>query len=151
MWPCISWTISWGGRCPCTWRCGRLQVADLDAGGLPQPHGGRLGRAVRPAAGLRDDVPRAHDHAAVPAHPDEGQGLRGGVWRDRTLPGRDRHGLGRGALRPPGRHAGGLADAALLARAATVQPPRPPPALLKPGPQPDDTTPPAAMRISASG
>ena len=54
-------------------------VVGLLIGGAPHRGGPR--RAVRPAAGLRHDVPEPHHHAAVPAHPDEGQDLRDGVRR----------------------------------------------------------------------
>jgi membrane associated rhomboid family serine protease len=50
-------------------------------------------------------------------HPDEGAHLRAGVRPDRTGHGRGGHD-GRGPLRPPGRHAGRLADDPLLARPA---------------------------------
>ena len=64
-----------GQRADC--RC--VSVADFDAGRLGQSDGGRIRWPVRPAAGLRDDVPQPNDHAFVPPHPDEGQGVCGGV------------------------------------------------------------------------
>ena len=42
---------------------------------LARPTVGASGGAVRPAARLRHDVSEPHHHAAVPAHPDEGQGF----------------------------------------------------------------------------
>ncbi len=102
--------------------CGGVPVADLDAGWLENnppwgASGGLFGLLL--AYGMMS--PQPHDHAFVPTHSDEGQGVCGGVRRAGVVPGRDGHHLGCGALCPPGRHAGRLADDALLARPAPVQ------------------------------
>jgi membrane associated rhomboid family serine protease len=85
---------------------------------LAGAHRGRLGCAVRAAAGLRHAVPQPDHHAAVPADPDEGQDLRAGVRRLELL---------LGLMGPSGvahfAHLGGMLGAWLMIRYWRGQPP----------------------------
>src|SRR5690606_1754806 len=77
-------------------------------------HDWRLGRGIRPAAGLRHAVPEPAGDAAVPADPDEGAYLRDRVRRDRTDARNHRLATGRGPFRAPRRHAVRVAGDPLL-------------------------------------
>ncbi len=55
--------------------------------GLALSHRRSLRRRVRSPPGLRDDVPEPANHAAHPAHSDEGKGLRSDLRRAGTVAG----------------------------------------------------------------
>ena len=93
-------------------------------GAAGRPDARRIGRRVRPAAGLRHAVPEPAGDAADPADPDEGAHAGDHLRRDRTAARLHRPAAGRRPLRPPGRHAVRLAADQLLARQAALQPQR---------------------------
>src|SRR5690242_4348570 len=65
----------------------------------------RLGRRVRLAARVRDDVPAPDDPVDISADSAAGVAVRHAVWPAGAVPWRLRNRERRGALRPPGRHA----------------------------------------------